>query len=110
MIAAAHAKPRFTVPPEAPPKVGYDIVHLADDEWGNAKMLEVADEYFRDHPDCQFVLVYEHAGWSLGFCRDLSVWSSANDMAVLNPSSHPTGDAMHVQRRPGPMQSLKERT
>ena len=63
---------------------GYTIIMLAGDEWGNQTMEEVAREYFLAHPDCQFVSVHEHAGWYLGFRRDGSIWSTANDMARLS--------------------------
>lgn len=69
----------MTVASEARP--GYSIIHLADDEWGNETMLRVALEYFGEHPDVAFVEVYEHAGWYLGFRRDGTIWSTANDMA-----------------------------
>ena len=65
------------------PAVGYVTIHLADDEWGNEKMRQVADGYFQQHPDCQFVHVCEHAGWHLGFRRDGSIWTTANDMADM---------------------------
>ena len=61
----------------------YDQIHLADNEWGNRLMQEVAETYFASKPDYQFVLVYEHAGWYLGFRRDGSIWCTANDQAVL---------------------------
>ena len=65
---------------------GYDLIFLADNEWGNETMWAVAQEHFAANPDCQFVEVSEHAGWWLCFRRDGSVWNTANDMAVL---SHP---------------------
>ena len=79
---------------------GYVIIHLADDEWGNEKMLEVAREFFQDNPDEEFVYVYEHAGWHLGYRRDGSVWTTANDLAILNvPYPQPTGPSgMHIRR------------
>lgn len=108
MIAAAQNRlSRFDVPPETETKVGYDIVHLADNEWGTPKMVQVADAYFRDHPECQYLLVNEHAGWCLGFRRDLSTFASANDMAVMDDRPRPTGNAENIQRRPGPVRSLK---
>ena len=69
---------------------GYALIHLADNEWGNETMQAVAMEYFSIHPECNFVKVYEHAGWMLGFRRDTSIWNTANDMAALhNPNPQP---------------------
>ena len=62
----------------------YDTVCLADDEWGNELMREIASDWFTHHPACEFVEVREHAGWYLGFRRDHSVWATANDCAALN--------------------------
>lgn len=62
---------------------GYFLIFLADDEWGNQKMQEVAEEFFAACPDAHFVQVYEHGGWQLGFRRDGSIWTTANDAAVL---------------------------
>lgn len=59
------------------------LIHLADNEWGNEIMREVADEWFAAHPECMFVWVYEHAGWSLTFHRIGEVVGTANDAAVL---------------------------
>lgn len=67
----------------------YDTVYLADDEWGNLAMDKVAAEWFREFPTCQFVEVYEHAGWYLGYRNDGenggrgSCWTTANDQARL---------------------------
>jgi len=61
----------------------YDVIYLARNEWGNEMMRLVAERWFRDNPECEFVLVHEHAGWYLGFRRDGSVWATANDQAVL---------------------------
>lgn len=62
---------------------GYEMIYLADHEWGNQLMEQIAMEHFAANPECQFVHVYEHAGWHLGFRRDRSIWTTANDMAVL---------------------------
>lgn len=62
---------------------GYDMIHLADNEWGNELMQQIAMEHFSQHPDCQFVEVREHAGWFLCWRRDMSCWGTANDMARL---------------------------
>jgi hypothetical protein len=67
------------------------IIHLADNEWGNEVMWQVALDWFGDHPDCEFVEVYEHAGWYLGFRRDGGVWCTANDMARCKGPFPPRG-------------------
>jgi hypothetical protein len=78
----------------------YASIHLADDEWGNETMFAVAEEFFREHPEEDFVEVYEHAGWFLGYRRDGSIWNTANDMATLNvPYPQPTGPSGIVIRR-----------
>jgi hypothetical protein len=61
----------------------YDIVHLADDEWDSETMQRVAKEWFERHPDCNFVQVYEHAGWFLTFSRNGRCVGSANGGAVF---------------------------
>ena len=43
----------------------YDMIYLANNEWGNELMYQVAQAWFKEFPDCQFVQVYEHAGWHL---------------------------------------------
>ena len=84
----------------------YDVIHLADNEWGNQIMREVAEEWFRDHPECQFVEVREHAGWWLGYHREnLEVIGTANDMAVMRPDrprpQHFSGESHRREVRPG---------
>ena len=88
--AAIHAAPAL--------RTTYDYVFLADDEWDNETMQRVAQEWFAEHPDCQFVLVYEHAGWELGFRRDMTVWGSANDGARC-PGPKPSGFSGISHRR-----------
>ena len=83
------------------PQVGYPVIFMGDSEYGNEAMQQVADEWFDEHPDEQFVEVYEHGGWFLGFRRDGSIWSTANDMAQLTkvwpqPANGCTGE---VRRR-----------
>lgn len=78
----------------------YDIVHLADNEWGNEVMQEIAEQWFREHPDTNYVEVIEHAGWRLGYRRDMSICASANDCAVLSPGSQPTEFSGFECRRP----------
>jgi|ERR1039458_7568640 hypothetical protein len=63
----------------------YDVIRLADNEWGNTIMSEVAEEHFRAHPDCNFVQVIEHAGWHLSYHRSGEIVGTANDMAVMRP-------------------------
>ena len=79
----------------------YDMIFLADNEWGNTIMREVAEEWFNLHSDCNFVYVYEHAGWSLMFHRkDLECVGSANDLAVFREDRpRPTGGSGHSIRR-----------
>jgi hypothetical protein len=78
----------------------YDMIYLADNEWGNTIMSEIADEWFAAHPDCNFVYVYEHAGWSLMFHRSKECVGSANDLAVFRPDRpRPTaGSGICVRR------------
>ncbi len=80
-------------------KTTYDMVHLADDEWDNDTMQRVAEEWFQDHPDCQFVYVHEHAGWFLGYRRDLSIWCTANDMARCEGTRPDTFSGVSLRRQ-----------
>lgn len=70
---------------------GCQVIHLADDEWGNETMMRVAHEWFDANPEERFVLIHEHAGWFLGFRNDesLSTFATANDMAILPPGTIP---------------------
>lgn len=79
----------------------YTLIHLADDEWDNQIMESVARQHFDEHPDCQFILVYEHAGWALGFRRDMSIWSTSNDCARLDGGPRPSicGDTIRRQTK-----------
>ena len=63
---------------------GYDMIYLEDNEWGNETMRRVCEEHFSQNPNCQFIECHEHGGWWLGFRRDGSVWSTANDMAQFD--------------------------
>lgn len=81
MITAVNSVNRITNAPPATAKCKVPIIYLADHEWGNQLMYQVAMEWFAEHPACQFVEVVEHAGWHLGFRRDGGVWCTANDMA-----------------------------
>lgn len=78
---------------------GYCQIHLDWDEWGNELMEQVAMEYFRAEPSCQFVLVHEHAGWCLGWRRDGSIWGTANDSARPDGGAMPEGGVERVIRR-----------
>jgi hypothetical protein len=91
----------------------YDMVFLADNEWGNQIMREVASEWFSLHPGCNFVYVYEHAGWSLTFHRDnnLECVGSANDMAVFRKDRpRPTGGSGFTHRRKALRPDIQEVT
>lgn len=66
-------------------------VHLAENEWGNELMRDVALATFADPKyadiDELIVTVYEHAGWWLSYARTrggILVVSSANDSAVFH--------------------------
>jgi len=81
----------------------YDMVHLANNEWGNATMRAVATEWFTQHPACNFVMVYEHAGWWLAYNRTgLEIVGTANDLAVMRPDrpqpTHYSGVCVRRQR------------
>ena len=58
-------------------------VYLADDEWGNEKMQEIARELWAKkwpegkRPD--LISVHEHAGWWLEFDSSMRIVSTAND-------------------------------
>jgi hypothetical protein len=79
---------------------GYAEIKMGDNEWGNELMYQIAREYFEQNPDADFVEVREHAGWFLGFRRDLSVWSTANDSARLQkPFPQPGGRLLECVRR-----------
>ena len=75
------------------------LIFCADNEWGNELMLKLAREAFDANPSLMFVEVYEHAGWSLGWRRDGSVWTTANDMAVLKPGTKAGQIAYSVRRQ-----------
>ena len=67
----------------------YDLIFLSQTEWGNEVMRDVAKEYFEQHPGVPYVEVYEHAGWFLGFRKDMSIWATANGEADLSPGIFP---------------------
>ena len=86
----------------------YAQVCLGDNEWGNELMQQVAMEFFADNPSCMFVQVIEHAGWQLGWRRDGSIWTTANDMAVLKPGLYPRQLADLLRREPNQYQQVVE--
>jgi hypothetical protein len=77
----------------------YDTLHLGDHEYGSDKMTDLARLYFHRNPDCQFLEVWEHGGWYLGFRRDLSIYSTANDKAVLDSGPRPQRWSGREERR-----------
>ena len=84
----------------------YDSIFLADNEWGSDLMEEVADHWFNHNPDCHFVYIYEHAGWSLMFHHNKmngkrECVGSANDLAQFRSNRPlPTHSSTIHQRRP----------
>jgi hypothetical protein len=70
----------------------YDTIYLGTKEYGSEVMEEIAKQYFVDHANCDFVMVYEHGGWYLGYRRDLTIWCTANDAGIL---THPTPQPTH---------------
>jgi len=67
------------------------LIYLADDEWGNKLMTQLADEALADPRYAAYqplvVSVYEHAGWWLEFALlegHVTVVASANDLAVFH--------------------------
>ena len=91
------------VAPVAPPAVTeYTLIFLACNEYGNENMRAIAAEFFHLNRFQQFVYVCEHGGWFLGFRRDLSIWTTANDVAILtDPQPQPTGwNGRSIRREP----------
>ena len=77
-------------------------------------MQEVAEEWFREHPLCDFITVHEHAGWSLSFAREsVECVGSANGEAQFRPD-RPLPTAAHGRnlpyRRPVRRPDLREVT
>ena len=62
------------------------LVYLAEDEWGNRKMDEVARETFAQYPDAECVEVREHAGWYLTYNRKMQIVGTANDACTVTPT------------------------
>jgi len=80
----------------------FDIVHVAENEWDHedGACKRAAREHFEAYADAKFVLVDEHAGWFLGYRRDLTIWCTANDRATLEqPSPKPTRYSGRTVRR-----------
>jgi hypothetical protein len=97
--------------PTPDPATGYDQIFLADNEWDSHLMRQVAEEWFKNHPACNFVNVYEHAGWSLGFHRSGVCNYSANHEAQFAPDTpRPTHYTGRSHRRPVTRPDLKEIT
>jgi hypothetical protein len=64
-------------------------------------MEHLAQHHFAQHPDCQFAEVYEHGGWFLGYRRDLTIFSTANDRAILSvPQPQPTAHSGNTYQYP----------
>lgn len=81
------------------PTSGYVMIFLASNEWNNETMQRVAKEYFATNPSVNFVEVHEHGGWFLGYRRDMTIWSTANDSARLShPRPQPTHYLKDVRR------------
>ena len=64
----------------------HQMIHMADDEWGNSLMQEIAETAIAGWkgPGELVVEVYEHAGWYLAWSRidgKIACVSSANDCA-----------------------------
>lgn len=57
---------------------------MADDEWGNELMRQIAAERFEKDHTLHVVEVHEHAGWYLSFNRDGEIVGTANDAAVIS--------------------------
>ena len=82
------------------------FVYLADNEWGNETMRTIAAEAFAQDAALQFVEVHEHAGWYLGFRRNLSIYCTANDMARLEqryPQPGNNGTRGSIRRETNPL-------
>lgn len=63
-------------------------VFLADDEWGNFAMEQVAQVAFHKYPWLDAVHVYKHGGWWLMWDRDLNIVGTANDMARMSEAAN----------------------
>jgi hypothetical protein len=61
------------------------MVLLADDEWGNRKMDDIASWYLERHPQAECVQVHEHAGWYLTYNRKMQIVGTANDACEVTP-------------------------
>ena len=70
-------------------KMEYDTINMRRCEVYRGEMWDLASAHFESHPECQFVLVNETAGWMLGYRRDGSIWTTANDRAVLDSGARP---------------------
>lgn len=90
----------------------YDQVFLADNEWGDHLMEQVAAEWFAANPGSLFLFVYEHSGGSLTFAREgMESLSSANDTARFRPDHPRPGHwSRRCERRPVSRPDLAEVT
>lgn len=61
-----------------------DLIRCTYPQRNNVVMKALAMRHFYENPDCNFVQVWEHGGWFLGFRRDGSIWATANDQAQLD--------------------------
>jgi len=86
----------------------YDVIRLADNEWGNQIMRAVAEEHFQANPECNFVHVIEHAGWSLMWHRSGEIVATANDAAVMRPDRPRPDSFRHSFIRPILRPDLRE--
>jgi hypothetical protein len=61
-------------------------IHLADKEFGNDIMWQIAEREFAKHKDLPllFIMVIEHGGWWLQYAKDGTIVGTANDCAVLS--------------------------
>lgn len=80
----------------------YDTIRCTETQWSSSGVMErLAHHHFQQHPDRQFVEVYEHGGWYLGYRRDMTIWSTANDMAKLSPTeTFPNGHSGNIVSYP----------
>ena len=68
----------------------WDLIRCTSTQYNNVVMKALAMRHFYENPDCQFVWVWEHGGWDLGFRRDGSIFRSANEAGVIAGNAFPT--------------------
>ena len=84
ITTATNTRPRFEMP-AARPTLKLLHVIMADDEWGNRLMDEIARDLFATRPDAEEVEIQEHAGWFLRYARingEIHTIGSANGSAI----------------------------